>query len=511
MVCTAAPAAVSAAKRVDAERAQAIAAAVPKVARELRRHRGAEPRTTSKPGARLEVAYFARGDEVAQVLIDARSGKVLEAWTGFQVAWTMARGYPGAFGNKLNAPYVWLPLCLLFALPFLDPRRLRRLLHLDLAVLLAFSVAYWLFNQARIGASVALVCPLLLYLLVRLLLAARRPPREAPRLLVPVSWLGAATVFLIAFRIVLNIFDSSVIDVGYASVVGADRVADGRELYGAFPSDVDHGDTYGPFVYYAYLPFEQLLRWSGRWDTLPAAHAAAIAFDLLTIAALWLLGRRLRGRDFGVVLAYAWAACPFTLLALNTNTNDGLVALLVTLALLLAGSPFARGALGVLAAGAKLGPVAALPVLLTHGGGGRRALALASLGALGATLALGGPLLLGGDLGSFYERTIAFQADRDSPFSPWGYHDGLGWLHTAVAAGAVLVALGVALRPRGDDVVRLAALLGAALVAVQLSATHWFYLYIVWFLPALLVVLLTPPARVAGTARWSPHAAAAQP
>ena len=26
----------------------------------------------------------------------------------------MARGYPGAFGRKLNAPYVWIPLCVLF-------------------------------------------------------------------------------------------------------------------------------------------------------------------------------------------------------------------------------------------------------------------------------------------------------------------------------------------------------------------------------------------------------------
>ena len=48
----------------------------------------------------------------------------------------MARGYEGAFGRKLNAPYVWIPLCLLFLLPFVDPRRPFRLLHLDLLVLL---------------------------------------------------------------------------------------------------------------------------------------------------------------------------------------------------------------------------------------------------------------------------------------------------------------------------------------------------------------------------------------
>ena len=45
----------------------------------------------------------------------------------------------GAFGRKLNAPYVWIPLCLLFVAPFFDLRPFR-LLHLDLLVMLAFGV-----------------------------------------------------------------------------------------------------------------------------------------------------------------------------------------------------------------------------------------------------------------------------------------------------------------------------------------------------------------------------------
>ena len=31
--------------------------------------------------------------EIAQAVVDAHSGQVLEAWTGPQVAWKMARGY----------------------------------------------------------------------------------------------------------------------------------------------------------------------------------------------------------------------------------------------------------------------------------------------------------------------------------------------------------------------------------------------------------------------------------
>ena len=73
------------------------------------------------------------------------------------------------------------------------------------------------------------------------------------------------------------------------------------------------------------MPFEPLLPWSGTWDDLPAAHAAAVAFDLLTAGGLWLLGRRLRGPELGALLAYLWAAFPFTLLAANSNANDALV------------------------------------------------------------------------------------------------------------------------------------------------------------------------------------------
>jgi NADH:ubiquinone oxidoreductase subunit 5 (subunit L)/multisubunit Na+/H+ antiporter MnhA subunit len=46
--------------------------------------------------------------------------------------------------------------------------------------------------------------------------------------------------------------------------------------------------------------------------------------------------------------------------------------------------------------------------------------------------------------------------------------------------------------------VGLAALAAAVVIALQLGVTHWFYLYIVWFLPLVLVALLgryREPAR----------------
>ena len=51
--------------------------------------------------------------------------------------------------------------------------------------------------------------------------------------------------------------------------------------------------------------------------------------------------------------------------------------------------------------------------------------------------------------------------------------------------------------------------LGAAvMIAVQLTAEHWFYLYIVWFLPMLLLALCFDPSRRARP-RGPPPAAAA--
>jgi len=51
----------------------------------------------------------------------------------------------------------------------------------------------------------------------------------------------------------------------------------------------------------------------------------------------------------------------------------------------------------------------------------------------------------------------------------------------------------------------LAALAAAVLIALQLTADHWFYLYLVWFAPLTWVALLGAPARS------SPPAAAPTP
>src|SRR5262249_52525621 len=150
-----------------------------------------------------QVSWFSPGKhqvELAQVYIDDASGAVTQVWTGFQVAWSMARGYPGAVGRRANAWDVWVPVWLLVIAPFPPWRRTQAriggpgrrawsLVHLDMLALLGFSVSLALFNHAKIGLSTPLIYPFMLYLLVRMLLLGfgRGRPREPLRLFVPVT------------------------------------------------------------------------------------------------------------------------------------------------------------------------------------------------------------------------------------------------------------------------------------------------------------------------------------
>jgi hypothetical protein len=346
-----------------------------------RRLNGPLAPVANKVDGNWEVAYFVDGEEVALVIVDPLSGTVKESWTGYQVAWKMARGYSGSFGHKLNAPYVFLPLCAIFLLGLVDWRRWRRVANLDLPVLLAFGVSHFFFNRAEIGVSVPLQYPALLYLFGRALWIGFRGRGEGLRPIWPVAWLLVAALFLMGFRVGLNLADSGAIDVGYASVVGADRITHGEPIYDNFPEDVSQGDTYGPVNYFAYVPSELIWPWSGSWDDLPAAHGGAVTFDLVTFGLLLLLGIRIRpgpaGRRLAAILAFGWAAYPYTAFALEANSNDTLVAMLLVATMLVLSRPLARGALASLATFAKFAPALLAPMLLTYDprraprGGGR--------------------------------------------------------------------------------------------------------------------------------------------
>ena len=440
------------------------------------------------------IRYVIPEKELVEVDINDASGQVTNVWTGPQVLWGMARGVPGAFGRKLNAPYIWLPLCFLFFFAFFDPRRPFRLLHLDLLVLLGFGVSNYYFNRANISASTPLAYPVLAYLFIRAVMIGFRPRKRAGPLVpvVPIHWLLAGVIFLVGFRIGLNLFDSNVIDVGYAGVLGANRIAHGLSLYGW---NLDwHPNTYGPITYVAYMPFEWIWPNHGKWDDLPAAHAASITFDLITTWGMYVLGTKLReghpGKELGVALAFAWLAFPYSAYVLESNSNDTLTAAFVVWTLVLTRSPVARGGLLALAGAAKFAPWALAP-LLASGRGERRALqwflflvgfvTVVSLAILPFTSDVG--------LHKFWDATAGYQANRPSPFSIWGLYDGLTPVRRVVEVGALAFAISLALVPRRRTDLQITALAAAVLIAVEISTSHWFYLYIVWFTPPLLAAL----------------------
>ena len=239
-------------------------------------------------------------------------------------------------------------------------------------------------------------------------------------------------------------------------------------------------------------------------DDLPAAHAAAIAFDLLTLLGLFLLGRRIRGPTLGIVLAYAWAAYPFTLWALSSNVNDTLVGMLLVYALLAIASPAGRGVLAALAGLTKFIPLALGPLFLRGRGPSwpRPGQVAVYVLAYGLTLAVAMlPVLLDSNL----PRVLA-RLDR---------LPGRAYLAVlrmgAVGRAGLRAAPGAGRRDRARDrgCVRASGSAAwwrsrrwaaAVVIAIELAASYWLYSYIVWFFPvAAIAVFGAHPAREEAT------------
>ena len=521
--------------RLTPQEATTIFLAQPKVAGWLDRY-PPNPATdaTFKDGFWTVKAWSGLAGEIALGKVNDSTGEVAEAWTGPQVAWKMARGGNGAFGGrKINSYPVWLGLCLVFLLGLADLRRPFSLRNLDLLVLLSFSVSLWFFNRGDIFTSVPLAYPPLVYLIGRAGWAAWRGRGAPVRPVWPVWVLAAATVFLLGFRIGLNARASNVIDVGYAGVIGADRIVHGQSPYGHFPiegdlkpcgpadsdgeireriqtngrceASNDRGDTYGPVSYIAYVPGYLIKGWTGKWDDLPAAHITSVLWDLVCIAGLWLVGRRFGGQRLAVTLTFAWAAYPFTQYVSNSNTNDAVMPAFLIWGFWLVAAPFARGTLVGLAGWTKFAALLLVPLWATYPEPRRPRLTRFALGLLlSCALAFWVFLLEPDPLHAarvFWDRTLGWQVGRESPFSLWDwrqYHaKGIPDLHRVqlVLEAILLAAAGAfAFLPRRKSPLQLAALTAVLLLGFELVLTHWFYLYIPWFFPFAAFVVLAPAA-----------------
>ena len=486
---------------------------------------------TYKAGTWTVNVWSGAAGEIATGTVDDTAGVVTEVWVGPQVAWTMARGSPGAFGGaKINSYSLWLAFCALFLVGLGDWRRPLSLRNLDLLVLLSFSVSLWFFNHGRVFASTVLVYPALLWMLARCVSIGRHDRSPRGTVLWPVWLLVGAAIFVGGFRIGLNVRSSNVIDVGYSGVIGADRIAHGQSPYGHFPVEDDRpacgpadtngeirnriqtngrcesanpqGDTYGPVSYEAYLPGYLAFGWSGKWDTLPAVHATSILWDLVCLFGLVLVGRRFGGSRLAATLAFAWVAWPFTQYVSNSNTNDTIMPALLVWGFYFATSPVARGALLALSSWTKFATLLLLPLWSGYPVARRPSGRFAAGFVVATALAFFVLLLEPSPLHAahvFFDRTIKTQIDRDSPFSLWDwgqYHakglPDLKWAQHVLEALLVVGVLALGRWPHRRSALQLAALTGAVLIGFELVLTHWFYLYLPWFFPFVAFALFAP-------------------
>jgi Glycosyltransferase family 87 len=393
---------------------------------------------------------------------------------------------------------VAVPWAACFVLGLLDPRRPWQVGHLDLLALAGFFPVAMLLSDDLSPAGLWLAAVCLGWLFARMLgaaLGAWRLPELRPS--ISSRRLGLAVLVLLAVRIG-SLAGGDIADVGRASSLGAWRVLHGLPLYGAvswqWPGGVQiyHPDSYGPFAYYAYLPFAAVFRpASALVPAVLATLVPAVCFDLLTLAGLCRLGRRLGGRPLARAFAFAYLLYPFPDLSLMAETNDALIAALCVWAVV-AGTerPAARGLLMAAVALTKFLPaLLALQFLGVRPGRWRYALTLAA----SLTAMLAWPLITSGPA-RFLESTLGYQLVQrggGAQFSIWTYLPHSALVARAVLAAAlVLLALSPMLRPPVRDPRKDAALAAALLIGAQLLLGYWFYSYLTWCYPLLIIAII---------------------
>jgi hypothetical protein len=90
----------------------------------------------------------------------------------------------------------------------------------------------------------------------------------------------------------------------------------------------------------------------------------------------------------------------------------------------------------------------------------------------------------------FYEKTIAFQGVRETPWTIFSQVPALKIIQQPLLAAIIVVAFIVAVWPRRRTIRRLAAFSAALIIGFELTTNYWFYPYITWFEPFVFVALL---------------------
>jgi hypothetical protein len=407
----------------------------------------------------------------------------------------------------LHPLLIAVPSAACFVLGLLDWRHPWRLEHLDLLALAGFFPVAMLLSDDIPGAGLWLGAVGLGWLFVRMLGASfGKWPMPELRPSISPRRLPAAIGILLLVRLG-SVAAGNISDVGQASSLGAWRLLHGLHLYGTvfWPGPgglrIYRPDSYGPFAYYAYIPFAAI------FPPVPAPIATlvpAACFDLLTLMGLHKLGRQLGGRPLAQAFIFAYLLYPFTDLSLMAETNDALIAALCVWTIIAAQRPVIRGLLIAAAALTKFVPaLLAFQFLGIRHGRARYLLTLVA--ALGGMLAW--PLVTSGAWPSL-DSTFGYQLIQrgsGAQFSIWTYLPHVATLaRPPLAAALVLLAISRMARPGVQEARQDAALAATLLIGAQLLLGYWFYSYLIWFYPLLLVAVIHPRTAHPSAAQAGP-------
>jgi hypothetical protein len=217
----------------------------------------------------------------------------------------------------------------------------------------------------------------------------------------------------------------------------------------------------------------------------------AIIGDLLTALGIAIAARRFGSRRSALQAVGIWLCCAPSTIALTSATNDWIVSALLAFVCVAVLRPGWRGALLAGAGWAKFGPLAAVPSLAVIGRERTRPTVLAYLGAgFGVTaVALLIALKQKNGIHEFWNATFHKQADRDPVNSLWGMLGLPEWMITVAAIATVASLALLFIRLRRPTAAHALAATTFALIVIQFPLRAWWFVYIVWLLPPLIVLL----------------------
>ena len=410
----------------------------------------------------------------------------------------------------------------------------RRVRNLDVIASLSLVLPVLLFEHDYVSDSVLAAVPALLYLAGRCTwrgLGPARPPSPATPLFdvvcrdwgteVRVRLLRLLVLALAGVYVMVAISSPGAVDVVYAAMEGATKIVDGLLPYGHMPGDVLHGDTYPILSYAVYAPLAWFAPVTSVFSSVDAALALAALAVLAAAAALYRvvagpLGvgpRPPEAEEAGLQAVMTLLCFPPLLIVASTGTTDVVLGAILAAALILWRRPAASTAALAVAGWFKLAPFALVPVWLAPLRGRRLASAVGALAAVSAAT-LGLVIALGGLTGlTAMAHDVAYQFDRSSLQSPWAALGLGGWQPVGQAAVLALVAAAATRLWRDPELAadgrRIAALSAAILIALQLAANYWAFLYLAWIVPFLAASVLAPEVvELSAQAACAPAAAA---